>query len=120
MFRPVHQHSKDTPTGFPELRIEDTLYRYSTIPSTRSDDEVPEDYLLKQEATFNIHSPASITATAKYTGFLLMSKSKAPRGINRTAQSDLLRVDLPILDSYNPPGTSMQAFALMGKWDNTF
>jgi hypothetical protein len=54
----IHQHSKDTPTAFPELRIEDTLYRYSTIPSTRSDDEVPEDYLLKQETAFNIHKPS--------------------------------------------------------------
>ncbi len=53
----IHQHSKDTPTGFPELRIEDTLYRYSTIPSTRPDDGVPEDYLLKQETAFNIHKP---------------------------------------------------------------
>ena len=54
----IHQHFKATPTGFPELRIEDALYKCSTISSTRGDDEGPEDYLLKQETAFNIHNPS--------------------------------------------------------------
>ena len=47
--------------------------------------------------------PARITATAAPAASFF-SKSKTPRGANRTAQSTLLRDALPILDSYNPLG----------------
>ncbi len=40
-------------------------------------------------------------------GFLLVSKSKAPRGANNTSQSALLRDSLPILDR-NDPGASQK------------
>ena len=54
----LHQPSKDTPTGLPELPIEDSLCKCSTVPNTRGDDEQPKGYLLKQKTPFNIHNPS--------------------------------------------------------------
>jgi hypothetical protein len=54
----LHQRSKDTPTGVPKLRIEGSLCKRSTVPSTRGHDNGQKGYLLNQETAFNIHNPS--------------------------------------------------------------
>lgn len=65
----------------------------------------------------------SFMVLAEYTcGFLLVSKSKAPRGANSTSLSALLRDALPILDSYQPPRTLKfgPKFSFNNGWANCF